>query len=163
MAFREIIFLDTTYLLPFFQIPLTVKGFNKKLFEKILREFEYVYISEVSVLECLSKITRMYFKGKVPEEIFEIFKENLSILREDEKITFKPIQEEDVKTYYELLKINPEIDPIDRIILAQATHAQIFLTEDSDILEFSNNKTFKKKYLVKVLNWKKLLNYLNLK
>ncbi|RLE79249.1 MAG: hypothetical protein DRJ52_08825 [Thermoprotei archaeon] len=98
----------------------------------------------------------MYIKKKVPENIFQTFKENLSILREDRKIKIKPITSTDIDNYLYFLKLKYKLNPIDMLILAQGIEADIILTEDKNILKISEEKSFKEKYKAKILNWSKL-------
>ena len=156
MAERKIIFLDTTYVMPFFQIQINIKNFDKNTFEKILRKFQLIILSEISLIEILFKLTKMYIKKKVPENIFQTFKENLSILREDRKIKIKPITSIDIDNYLYFLKLKYNLNPIDMLILAQGIEADIILTEDKNILKISEEKSFKEKYKAKILNWSKL-------
>jgi len=156
MAERKIIFLDTTFVMPFFQIQINIKNFDKNIFEKILRKFQLIILSEISLIEILFKLTKMYTKKKISDNIFNIFKENLSILREDRKIKIKTITSTDINNYLYFLKLKYKLNPIDMLILAQGIEADIILTEDKNILKISEEKSFKEKYKAKILNWSKL-------
>lgn len=149
MAGREIIFLDTTFILPFFQIPIDVKNFDKKIFEKSLKRFRLISVSELSLIEALFIVTKMFFRGEVFEDIFEVFKDNLEVLEDDSRFVVKPFSSMDISSYKWLLDFK-DLNPIDRLILAQGLDADIFLTEDREILKIGGIE----KFSVKIVDWK---------
>jgi len=153
----EVIFLDTTYLLPFFQIPVNVKDFSKRIFEETLRKFQFISVSELSLIEVLFIATKLYLKREVSDNIFKTFKENLTVLKEDDRFMIKTLSDTDVKNYKYLLDLKSGLNPIDRIILAQGANADIFLTEDKDLLELGKTKKFREKFSVNVVNWRQYI------
>jgi len=153
MAGREIIFLDTTFILPFFQIPIDVKNFDKKIFEKSLRRFRLISVSELSLIEALFIVTKMFFRGEVFRDIFEVFRDNLEVLEDDSRFVVKSFSSMDISSYKWLLDFK-DLNPIDRLILAQGLDADIFLTENREILKIGGIEKFRKKFSVKIVDWK---------
>ena len=121
------IFLDTTYLMPFFNIDIDVDGFSRELFRKKLSNFNSVHISELSVIEAKAKILKIKDR-----KINEIFRRSIRILRSDERFIFHGYTSEDDENFE---KLNVDLNFIGKIIVAQAFSVGLLLTEDKQILK----------------------------
>lgn len=52
-------FLDTIFLLPFFQLNVKIEGFTLKKFKRFLTELPILHFSELSIYEAKAKIYRL--------------------------------------------------------------------------------------------------------
>ena len=59
----SVAFLDTTFLLPFFQLDITVEAFNLNGFRGFLAELSKVHFSELSIFEAKAKLFRLSRKN----------------------------------------------------------------------------------------------------
>lgn len=57
MALREL-FLDTTYIMPFFYLNIDVKGFSRGAYKAVIQSLRTIHISEVSIIEANAKSLR---------------------------------------------------------------------------------------------------------
>ena len=143
------VFVDTTYLMPFFYLNIDVNGFSREKFREKLLDFRRIHVSEISIVEVKAKIVRMHNR-----KINEVFRESLSVLRNDEHFVFHGYTADDDTRFEEIGKMN--LDFIDRIIVSQAFSVGFLLTEDSQILK---NKNLLKKLGLDVVSWKEFLNF----
>jgi len=134
------VFLDTTFLLPFFQVNIAIEGFTLKKFKKFLMQLSKVHFSELSIYEAKAKIYRLSRKDSTYMKALENFGTNLSILRADEKIIFHPYTERDDEYFNIISSKNLKLNSFDMIILAQALNGDILLTEDKEILKIRRQK-----------------------
>jgi len=51
---REV-FLDTTFVMPFFYMDIDVKDFSRKKFAELIRKLDKIHISEISIFEAKVK------------------------------------------------------------------------------------------------------------
>lgn len=54
MKFREL-YLDTTYVMPFFHLDIDVKGFSRAGYKEIIKSLDKIHLSEISLIEAKSK------------------------------------------------------------------------------------------------------------
>lgn len=83
---RELL-LDTTFLLPFFEIDL---GEINRIVEDLYSKLPALYYAEISIYEAKFKLVSLYRKKRISFDIIKNFWRNLSILKDDEKIIFVP-------------------------------------------------------------------------
>lgn len=141
-------FLDTTYVMPFFYLNIDVKGFSRDDFKEVIRSLDKIHFSEVSIIEAKAKCQKM------SEKINEKFNEGLSVLSADEKVVIHVYRPVDDRKFNELLPYG--LDFFDRIILAQAYSVGNLLTEDSKLLKLKDPG-------MKILNWGALIREIGLK
>ena len=130
---REL-FIDTTYLLPFFQIPIRSKGFDLSDFRKCVEKLSRVHVSELSVYEAKAKLFRLSRSHGEYGKMLSTFGENLNVMRADEKFVFRTYTEEADKRFNQLVKIAKRLDAFDLIILSEASTVGELLTEDTEVL-----------------------------
>ncbi len=147
----EKIFLDTTFVLPFFGIDLEIKGYTPKVFKNILSDFKSVHVSFLSIYEAKAKITRMYKNKKISYETMESFWPKLKILLESERFKFH-IYDEQTDRNYNLISNTYPLDAFDTLILASAMDVGALLTEDTDMLSIRD----KLRTRIQILNWQNL-------
>jgi|Deesub1362B_J571_1020462.scaffolds.fasta_scaffold00093_24 predicted nucleic acid-binding protein len=143
------VFVDTTYLMPFFYLDIGVDGFSRERFREKLSGFRRIHVSEISIVEVKAKIVRMKDR-----KINEVFRESLSILRYDERFVFHGYTADDDARFEETEEMS--LDFIDRIIVSQAFSVGFLLTEDRQILK---NKDSLKKLGLDVVNWKEFVEF----
>jgi hypothetical protein len=151
-------FLDTTFLLPFFQLDIAIEAFTLEKFRNFLERLSEVHVSELSIFEAKAKIFRLSGKDSAYTPALKNFGRNLALLREDEKFFFHPYMEAD-DTHFNLISSIKSLDSFDIIILAQASNIGLLITEDKEILGLRERETFKKDpFLGKLLirRWKEL-------
>lgn len=142
------VFLDTTFLLPFFQVEIKVEGFHLDRFKQFISSISKIHTSELSVYEAKAKLFRLYRKDRSYLEPFKNFGYNLQVLRDDKRIFFHTYSSMVDEHFNSLMKIYPELDTFDAIIVSQAVEAGVLLTEDNKlstlpkISEFSKSSTF---------------------
>ena len=141
------VFVDTTYLMPFFYLDIDVDGFSREKFRENLSGFRRIHVSEISIVEVKAKIIRMKDR-----KINEVFRESLSVLRGDEHFVFHGYTADDDARFEEIEEMN--LNFIDRIIVSQAFSVGFLLTEDSQILK---NKSSLKKLGLDVVSWKEFV------
>ncbi len=141
MKFREI-YLDTTYVMPFFYLDIDVKGFSRAVYKKVIRSFERIHLSEISIIEAKAKSL------KLGENVDEKFNEGLSVLSTDEKVVIHEYRQVDDKKFNELLPLG--LGFFDRVILAQSYAVGNLFTEDRRLLNLNNIG-------IKMMNWNALI------
>ncbi|MEM3551741.1 MAG: PIN domain-containing protein [Candidatus Bathyarchaeia archaeon] len=154
-------FLDTTFLLPFFQLDIAVEAFTIENFEDYLQGLSEIHVSELSVFEAKAKIFRLSRKNPAYTTALKNFGRNLTLLREDEKFFFHPYMEFDDVQFNLISSINQNLDSFDIIILAQASNIGLLITEDKEILSLRQQEKFKKNPLSRKLlikPWKELIH-----
>ncbi|RJS77578.1 hypothetical protein CW713_10150 [Methanophagales archaeon] len=82
MNFREL-YLDTTYVMPFFYLDIDVKGFSRTVYKEVITSVERIHFSEISLIEAKAKSLKI---GGYQTAINEKFNEGLSVLSADEKV-----------------------------------------------------------------------------
>lgn len=137
------IFLDTTYVMPFFYMDIDVKGYSREEYAEIIRKFDRVHLSEISIFE--AKIKSLQLKNP---DILEKFNKGLSILRSDRRVRIHGFTEKHDLTLNSLLGLVDEMNIIDLIIVSQAKGVGILLTEDRIIHRHRDEVG------MKILNWK---------
>jgi len=48
MKFREL-YLDTTYVMPFFYLDIDVKGFSRTVYKEVIKSVERIHVCEISI------------------------------------------------------------------------------------------------------------------
>ena len=152
-------FLDTTFLLPFFQVNVKIEGFTPKRFRTFLTGLSEVHFSELSIYETKAKIYRLSRRDAALGKALEAFRANLATLRTDERITFHPYTERDDE-YFNLISSKAlRLDSFDTIILAQTISVGTLITEDSEILSVRREDTFQNDPVLgktRIRRWKEL-------
>ncbi len=136
---REL-YLDTTYVMPFLYLDIDVKGFSRAVYKKVIKSFERIHLSEISIIEAKAKSL------KLGEKVNEKFNEGLSVLSTDEKVVIHGYRAADDKKFNEM----SGLDFFDRIILAQSAAVGNLLTEDAKLLNIKNAG-------IKTMNWNALI------
>lgn len=153
------VFLDTTFLLPFFQLDLSVEAFDLNRFREFLAKLSEVHASELSIFEAKAKLFRLSRKNAVYMEALESFGDNLAVLREDERFIFHPYTKRD-DAYFNLISAkNLRLDSFDIIIVAQALEMGLLVTEDEEILSLREQGAFTRDPILGKLairRWKEL-------
>jgi len=155
---REL-FLDTTYILPFFQVPITVEGFELSDFKMLIANLSKVHVSELSIYEAKAKLTRLSKARRGYEQALRVFGRNLNVLRLDEKLVFHSHTSEADECFNQLLASAKRLDAFDLLILSEAFTVGELLTEDEDLLTFRDSDQFAKSPLSKPIRircWKEI-------
>jgi len=155
---REL-FLDTTYILPFFQVPITVEGFELSDFKMLIANLSKVHVSELSIYEAKAKLTRLSKARRGYEQALRVFGRNLDVLRLDEKFVFHSYTSEADECFNQLLASAKRLDAFDLLILSEAFTVGELLTEDEDLLTFRDSDQFAKSPLSKSIRircWKEI-------
>ena len=79
MTFREL-YLDTTYVMPFFYLDIDVKGFSRTVYKDVIKSLERIHLSEISIIEAKAKSLRI---GEKRSDANKKFNEGLSVLSAD--------------------------------------------------------------------------------
>lgn len=140
MKFREL-YLDTTYIMPFFYLDIDVKGFSRSAYKEVIKSLERIHVSEISIIVAKAKSLKI---GRKRSGVNEKFNEGLSVLSTDEKVVIQGYRAMDDKKFNEFLPL--ELGFFDTVILAQSCIVGILLTEDSKLLHL-------KDIGVKTINW----------
>lgn len=144
MKFHEL-YLDTTYVMPFFYLSIDVSGFSRSMYKEVLKSLDRIHFSEMSIIEAKAKSLKI---GRNQPGINKKFNEGLSVLTDDEKVVIHGYSAADDKKFNELLPLG--LGFFDTVILAQSCTVGILLTEDSRLLQL-------KDIGVKTINWNTLL------
>lgn len=144
MKFREL-YLDTTYVMPFFYLDIDVKGFSRTVYKEVIKSVERIHLSEISIIEAKAKSLKI---GRDQPGINKKFNEGLSVLAADGKAVIHGYRAMDDKKFNEFLPLG--LGFFDAVILAQSCTVGILLTEDSRLLRL-------KDVGVKAINWDALL------
>lgn len=145
---RELL-LDTTYILPFFQVPITLRGFEVSNFKVLIGSLSKVHVAELSIYEAKAKLTRLSKAHPGYEKALQAFGRNLNVLRLDEKFVFHNYTSESDEYFNRLLPMTKRLDAFDLIVLSQAFTVGELLTEDEDLLAFRDSGRFEKSPLSK--------------
>jgi len=137
------IFLDTTFVMPFFYMDIDIKGFSRKKFAEIIRKLEKIHISEISIFEAKAKVLQ-----NRNEVVLKKFNEGLSILRSDRRVIIHGYTAEHDRNFNSMLDILSDVNIIDLIIISQAKDVGMLLTEDRVIHKHRDEIG------IDVLNWK---------
>ena len=137
------IFLDTTYLLPYFGLDLAVEGFTPTRFIEYLTPIDEIHFSEISIIEAKAKINRLNQRNRAYHASHVDFGASLGILREDDKIHFHSYEPEDDIRFNFLAETGAQLDAFDMVIVAQASRVGRLLTEDGEILSIRNTGILK--------------------
>ena len=140
MRLREL-YLDTTYIMPFFYLDIDVKGFSRSVYKEVIQSLEILHVSEISIIEAKAKSLKISRKRSM---INEKFNEGLSVLSTDEKVVIHGYRSIDDKKFNEFQPLG--LDFFDTMILAQSRTVGILLTEDSKLLDL-------KDIGIKIINW----------
>ena len=138
---REL-FVDTTYVLPFFQVPIAVQGFELSNFQMLITNLSRVHVAELSIYEAKAKLLRLSKVRRRYEEALRLFGQNLNVLRSDEKFVFHNYTSEADECFNQLLHFAKRLDTFDLIILSEAFTVGELLTEDEDLLTFRDSDQF---------------------
>jgi len=155
---REL-FLDTTYILPFFQVPIAVEGFELTDFKVLIGSLSKVHVAELSIYEAKAKLMRLSKAGSGYDQALRAFGRNLNVLRLDEKFVFHNYTEEDDGYFNQLPPSTERLDAFDLLIMSQAFTVGELLTEDGEILTFRGSDRFTKSPLSKSIRircWKEI-------
>ena len=147
--------LDTTFLLPFFEIDL---GEINKVVEDLYSKLPALYYAEISIYEVKFKLISLYRKKRIQFDIIKNFWRNLSILKDDEKIIFVPYNAR-IDDYVNKLeeKMPRKLEIIDEIIVATAIPIGNLLTIDEEILNLRNQ--IKKLFNLEVYDIETISNF----
>jgi len=159
---REL-FLDTTYILPFFQVPITVRGFELSDFKVLIANLSKVHVAELSIYEAEAKLMRLSKAHRGYEKALQAFGQNLNVLRLDDKFVFHNYTSESDEYFNRLLPMTKRLDAFDLIILSQAFTVGELLTGDEDILAFRDSGRFTKSPLsksIKISCWNEIVKEL---
>jgi len=140
MQLREL-YLDTTYIMPFFYLDIDVKGFSRSVYKEVIQSLEILHVSEISIIEAKAKSLKISRKRSM---INEKFNEGLSVLSTDEKVVIHGYRSIDDKKFNEFQPLG--LDFFDTMILAQSRTVGILLTDDSKLLDL-------KDIGIKIINW----------
>ncbi|MHC1625274.1 MAG: hypothetical protein ACXQS2_04680, partial [Methermicoccaceae archaeon] len=113
MKLREL-YLDTTYVMPFFYLDIDVKGFSRAVYKEVIKSVERVHFSEISIIEAKAKSLKMGNRSKVNKK----FNEGLSVVSADEKVVIHGYRAVDDKKLNEFQPLG--LSFFDAVILAQS-------------------------------------------
>jgi hypothetical protein len=150
LKFHEL-YLDTTYVMPFFYLDIDVKGFSRTVYKEVIKLVERIHVSEISIIEAKAKSLKI---GGNPTAINEKFNEGLSVLSADEKVEIHGYRAMDDKNFNEFQSLG--LGFFDAVILAQSCTVGILLTEDSRLLRL-------KDVGVKAINWDTILREMRIR
>jgi len=152
-------FLDTTFLLPLFQLNIDVKAFSPEGFRKFLAGLTEIHFSELSIFEAKAKLFTLSRKNHAYNPAMLNFGDNLAVLRKDERVVFHPYTGRD-DTHLNLISAKAlKLDCFDAIIVTQALDSALLITEDRDILDLREEKAFREDPILGKLTirqWKEL-------
>jgi hypothetical protein len=153
------LFLDTTYLLPFFQVPIGVEGFELSKFKMLIAGLSKVHVAELSIYEAKAKLLRLSKVRRRYEEALRVFGQNLDVLRSDGKFVFHNYTIEADERLNQLSLLAERLDAFDLITLSEAFTVGELLTEDEDILAFRDSERFAQNPTsksIKIRRWKEI-------
>ncbi len=140
MKFREL-YLDTTYVMPFFHLDIDVKGFSRAGYKEIIKSLDKIHLSEISLIEAKAKSLKIREKQS---EVNKKFNEGLSVLSDDEKVVIHGYGSMDDAMFNKFILLG--LDFFDAVILAQSCIVGNLLTEDLKLLQLKDTG-------VKIINW----------
>ena len=144
MKFREL-YLDTTYVMPFFYLDIDVKGFSRTRYKEVIKSLDKIHLSEISIIEAKAKSLKI---GEKRSDVNKRFNEGLSVLSADEKVVIHGYRSMDDKMFNRVYMLG--LDFFDAVILAQSCNVGNLLTEDSKLLHLNDIG-------VEIINWAALL------
>ena len=150
LKFHEL-YIDTTYVMPFFYLDIDVKGFSRTVYKEVIKSMERIHVSEISIIEAKAKSLKI---GGNSTAINEKFNEGLSVLSADEKVEIHGYRAMDDKNFNEFQSLG--LGFFDAVILAQSCTVGILLTEDSRLLRL-------KDVGVKAINWDTILREMRIR
>ncbi len=139
---REI-FLDTTYVMPFFYMDIDIDGFSRSKYADLIQKIEKVHISEISIFE--AKIKSLKLRDA---KVLSSFNKGLRILRRDGKVEIHGYTAKHDRLMNNMLGMLGDVNIVDLIIMSQAKEIGVLLTEDRVIHKCG------KKVGIRVLDWK---------
>ena len=140
MKFREL-YLDTTYVMPFFHLDMDVKGFSRAGYKEIIKSLDKIHLSEISLIEAKAKSLKIREKQS---DVNKKFNEGLSVLSDDEKVVIHGYGSIDDAIFNEFILLG--LDFFDAVILAQSCAVGNLLTEDLKLLQLKDTG-------VNIINW----------
>lgn len=153
------VFLDTTFILPFFQVEINVDKFDVGRFRDFISAMKEVHVSELSIYEAKAKLSRLYSRDSSYSEALKNFGSNLEVLKKDKRFIFHTYSSEIDKYSNLLIDACPELDIFDALIVAHAVDTGFLLTEDEELVrlhrtpEFARNPLFTK---IEIKRWRDL-------
>lgn len=157
---RRELFLDTTFILPFFQVPISVNGFDLSEFKTLVGSLEKVHLAELSIYEVKAKLTRLSRLRRGYAQALQAFGRNLSVLRADDRFVFHGYTNDADERFNQLIAVTRQLDAFDALVLSQAFIVGELLTEDQDLLNLRNSERFVKSPLsqsIKIRRWKEIV------
>ena len=140
MKFREL-YLDTTYVMPFFYLDIDVKGFSRTGYKEIIKSLDKIHLSEISIIEAKAKSLKI---GEKRSDVNKRFNEGLSVLSADEKVVIHGYRSMDDEMFNQVYALG--LDFFDAVIMAQSYTVGNLLTEDLKLLHL-------KDVGVEIINW----------
>ena len=128
------ILIDTTFLLPFFGIPVGVRGFTVTDFSRFVLACKRIHVAELSVYEAKAKILRLSMIDDGYRPALLEFGSNLRVLRGDERFVWHPYSAKTDDRLNELVKAGAQLDTFDAIVVSESAAVGALLTEDREIL-----------------------------
>ena len=128
------VFLDTTYLMPFFGLETSIENLNNQFIE-ILKQEKYKFLfSPIAIIEIKWQLFKLVKSGYDEELLETSFSQALSSLEIDKRFSVVNFIDSKINDIaYELRKIGHN-DYFDTIIASSAIwNASIFVTEDKQL------------------------------
>ena len=135
------IFLDTTYVLPYFGVKLDFVGGEE--LDNALSVYDEIHISEASILEAKAKLLRLAIKDQSFQETILGFGEKLDVLAGDQRVIFHGYRGSDDHYFNLISALRPRLNFFDQVILSQSISIGNLLTEDGIILSLCKNHEFR--------------------
>lgn len=136
------VFLDTTFILPLFQLDIDVDGFTVERFGECLSRVDKAHVSELSIYEAKAKLFRLSMRDGSYVDALESFGDNLAVLRDDERMCFRPYTRVDDVRFNLMWSKGLGLDVFDAIIVAQSVDVGLLITEDAEILNLRDQEAF---------------------
>jgi len=140
LKFREL-YLDTTYVMPFFHLDIDVKGFSRSGYKEIIKSLDKIHLNEISLIEAKAKSLKIREKQS---DVNKKFNEGLSVLSDDDQVMIHGYGSMDDAMFNEFILLG--LDFFDAVILAQSCTAGNLLTEDLKLLQLKDTG-------VNIINW----------
>jgi hypothetical protein len=131
---RQILLLDTTYLLPIFGFQIDIEDFELT-FSKVLREFLVKY-NPIALIEIKWLVLRMIKKNRSKmDSLLSAYRSGLTALGDDKRLSQTPITDSTVEQIAdELLERRHVKDYFDRVTYATATRLDSWLLTEDEML-----------------------------
>ena len=127
-------FLDTTYLMPLFQLDITIEGFEEEFHEIFQSGRFYFLFSPVSILEIKWQIIKLSKSGHSIDELEKASSRALRTIQKTEQFKLVNFVDEAINSVSFELRKQGHNDLFDTIILGSAlSTAAIFVTEDEPL------------------------------